>query len=122
MNSEMKSGKRRCFRAKFLLFIPVVAGVLLIKGGLIMLLWNFLVPDLFHGPLITYPQALAVMVLAKLLVGFGFGGRGHHGGFGKFRRMRERFENSEMEKNIHAGMTDEERQKLREELRKRWDR
>lgn len=38
---------------------------------LFMLLWNMLIPDLFNGPVLNFFQALGLMVLAKILFGFG---------------------------------------------------
>ncbi len=85
---------------------------LFVKAGLVMLLWNYLVPDLFHGPVVVYPQALGLMILAKLLVGFhGFGrhrgpwGQHHCHGHGRGHwRMH---------------MSREEREKFRQEFRRR---
>ncbi len=45
-------------------------------GFITMSLWNALIPDLFHGPMLTYWQALGFLVLAKIFFG-GFHG-GHH--------------------------------------------
>ena len=43
----------------------------------IMHLWNWLIPTLFKGPVITYWQTLGLIVLSKIfLSGFGHGG-GH---------------------------------------------
>ncbi|HZK97367.1 MAG TPA: hypothetical protein VFC67_24405 [Prolixibacteraceae bacterium] len=43
-----------------------------------MLLWNWLVPLLFHGPVVTYWQAAGLIVLSKIIFsGFGHGGGGH---------------------------------------------
>ncbi|MEP7233963.1 MAG: hypothetical protein ABI778_01585 [Ignavibacteriota bacterium] len=45
-------------------------------GFISMSLWNALVPELFHGPVITYWQALGLLLLGKIFFG-GFHG-GHH--------------------------------------------
>ncbi len=34
-----------------------------------MLLWNALIPDLFHGPMLSYWQAVGLVVLSRVLVG-----------------------------------------------------
>lgn len=49
----------------------VVLGVACVTalGFVVMLLWNWLVPELFHGPVITFWQALGLFILAKLLFG-----------------------------------------------------
>lgn len=43
--------------------------VALIIGLPVMLLWNWLVPDLFAGPTITFWQAVGIAVLGSLLTG-----------------------------------------------------
>ncbi|WP_160711529.1 hypothetical protein [Chitinophaga solisilvae] len=71
-------------------------------------LWNWLIPELFHGPVITYWQALGLLVLGKLL----FGWNGHRGGgWGKRRQWDERL------KERMAGMTPEQRERMKEHLR-----
>src|SRR5512147_1153246 len=65
----------------------VVLGVIgaalfaLVFGWLVMILWNWLMPAIFHLGLITYWQAFGIVVLAKLIFG-GVGG-GRHGGRGR---------------------------------------
>ena len=40
----------------------------------VMLLWNWLVPELFSGPVLTYWQTLGILVLSKILLsGLGHG-------------------------------------------------
>jgi hypothetical protein len=81
----------------------------------VMQLWNWLMPDLFHLTTITFCQALGILVLSRILFGsFKFGkgrccgGHGHHGGGGWFKnKMRKRFEGK------LANMTPEEREQFR---------
>lgn len=68
-------------------------------------LWNWLMPALFGWHLITFWQALGLLILSKILFG-GFRGRPGGGGYWQ-RRMFERWEK----------MTPEEREKFREGLR-----
>jgi hypothetical protein len=50
-----------------------------ILAAISMLLWNALVPDIFHGPEITYWQSLGLLVLVRVLTGsFGGGGWRKH--------------------------------------------
>jgi hypothetical protein len=99
MNTNEEGNCRR----RFWKFPVIVLAVILIKSGLVMVLWNALIPDLFHGPLLNYLQALEMTVLVKLLTGFG----GRHWG-GHHRHW----------KKWHS-LSPEEREKLREEYRKR---
>ncbi len=68
-------------------------------------LWNWLMPGLFGWHLITFWQALGILILSKILFG-GFRGRPGWGGHWR-GRMIERWEK----------MTPEEREKFREGLR-----
>ena len=74
---------------------------------LIMSLWNWLMPALFGLRLITFWQAVGILVLSKILFG-GFRPRFGPGMHWR-RRMMARWER----------MTQEERQKFREGLRGR---
>src|SRR5437016_6431689 len=53
-------------------FMFIVAAFVL--GFFTMLFWNALVPGIFHGPELSYWQAVGLLVLARLLTG-----GGHHG-------------------------------------------
>jgi hypothetical protein len=50
----------------------------LVFGWLVMILWNWLMPVIFHLGLITYWQAFGIVILSKLIFGAGTGVR--HGG------------------------------------------
>ena len=78
---------------------------------IVMSLWNWLVPSVVGWKTIDFWQAMGLLILARLLVGFrmGFGGwhRHYHGHWRQ--RMAERWER----------MTPEEREKFREGMRRR---
>lgn len=48
-------------------------------GGVVMLLWNAILPDLTGWSMITFPKALGLLVLCRILFG-GFHGKHCHGG------------------------------------------
>lgn len=79
----------------------------------VMSLWNWLVPDLFHGPLITFTQALGLLVLSKIL--FGSFHKGCHERGWKHRRQ---YWKEKMEARM-ANMTFEEKEKFRAQMRAR---
>ena len=56
--------------AKFIAIAVVMFGIF---GFATMLLWNALVPDLFRGPLLTFWQAIGLLVLSHILF-HSFGG------------------------------------------------
>src|SRR5260370_25017640 len=74
-----------------LIFIAPLAilGIFLfiaIGGELVMQLWNWLLPPLFGWRLLTFWQALGILVLCRIL----FGGLGSHGsGRSNFRRRMD---------------------------------
>lgn len=60
--------------AKYIpLFIILFFVAVTVFGYVVMGLWNWLIPTLFGGPIITFWQAMGILVLAKIL----FGGFGH---------------------------------------------
>lgn len=91
----------------------VVLGTLamLVFVWVTMSLWNWLVPDLFNGPAISFWQALGLLVLSKILFS-GFGGKrgGHHGGMHWRHYYRDKL----------AGMTPDERERFKARVREKW--
>ena len=47
-------------------------------GFITMQLWNWLIPTLFSGPVITYWQAIGLLVLSKILFSGGHSSKRHH--------------------------------------------
>jgi hypothetical protein len=94
---------------KFFLFGVLFVALFGFFTYVVMRLWNWLMPTLFGLHLITFWQALGVLILSKILFG------GFRGGPRRFRdrtwrrRMFERWEQ----------MTPEEREKFRERMRSR---
>ena len=88
------------FAAFAVLFIPVF-------GFVVMRLWNWLMPGLFGWHLISFWQAVGLLVLTRILFG---GFRGRPGRYGYRRsRMFERWER----------MTPAERDQFRQGMRSR---
>jgi len=54
---------------KLLVLLPIGILAITIFGLGVMSLWNWLVPALFGGKLITFWQALGMLVLSRILVG-----------------------------------------------------
>lgn len=64
---------------KHLVFIPLFCiAFIAVFGGCVMLLWNWLMPELFGLPALSFLQAAGLFLLCKILFG-GFGGGHHHG-------------------------------------------
>jgi hypothetical protein len=73
----------------------------LIFGWFVMILWNWLMPAIFHLGTINFWQAFGIIILAKLIFGGnGFGDRHGHGGKHgpwKHRRPEEHSEEKKVE-------------------------
>lgn len=109
---------RRFNGRKFLMIIPIAIIAILAFGAIVMGLWNTVLVAVVSGvKVITFTQALGILVLSKILFG-GFKGRGGwRGGGGMWSPdMREKWTN----------MTPEEREKFKAEWRNkcghRWGR
>ena len=104
----MNPRKKRLFWIAPLALVGMAVFVFL-GGEIVKLLWNWMLPGLFGWPALTFWQALALLVLCRILFG-GLGWRGMGGGrYGLRERMRERFEL----------LTPEERERFRQRMRER---
>lgn len=92
---------------KVLKFLVIAALIATVLSFVVMSLWNWLTPALFGWHLITFWQALGILVLSKILFG-GFRGRPGPPMYWR-QRMMERW----------AQMTPEEREKFRQSMRGR---
>jgi hypothetical protein len=90
------------FKVRFLRKIVFVLAAVAVLGGLVMALWNAIVPDLFTGARsIDYLHALGLLVLSRILFG---GFRGYGGWHGGHRHWRHR--------GPWSAMTPEERERF----------
>ncbi len=93
--------------------IGKILGILVVAslglGYAVMELWNALIPDLFGGPVVTFWQAVGLLILSHILLrGWGrmyYGKRGSN--------WRKRFEEK------LAAMTPEEQEKFKQEWKER---
>lgn len=97
------------FFIRFILLIPIAALAM-------MLLWNWLAPDLFSLSTISFWQAAGILILLRLLIGprFGFPFFRPYGYYGPYKKgifWRKKF--YEKWKN----MSDEEKEKFKEHYR-----
>lgn len=89
-------------RAPF--FILIASAGVIAFVIVVLLLWNALMPVIFHLPEITFWQALGLLVLSKILFG------GFRGGPGPWRNKA---------RHKWMDMTPEEREKFKEEWGRR---
>lgn len=103
MKMNCASDQAGCTAKCIKIAVMVVVGIAAL-GWVVMLLWNWLMPNLFIGARpVDYWQAMGILLLSKIL----FGGHGH-GHYWKARR--EHWE----------GMTPEEREQLKDHFKSRW--
>lgn len=99
-------------------FIVLFIAAILLFGGVVMALWNAILPAVLGVKAITFLQTLGILVLSKIL----FGGFGRRGGWQGGRRHQWR--NNMKEK--WSKMTSEERERFKAEwsnrCRGRWGR
>ena len=100
----MNNHKRK--KALLFLLFPVI---LFAVTGIVMWLWNLLLPEILGVKAISFWQAMGILVLSKILFG---GFRGKCGGFGNFREKH-------MMRKMQ-GMTEEEQEKFREKMKEKF--
>lgn len=83
----------------------------LVLGAVVMLLWNWLVPDIFSGPRISYVQAFGLLVLSRILFG---GWRNGRRGYNPREEWKRRWH-----KKL-ASMSEADRERFKSRLREKW--
>ena len=99
--------KRGLWVLKFLVF-GVAALALL--GLVTQALWNWLVPELFSGPHITFWQTLGLILLSKILFWSFSKGGGHKWGGHRGYYWAEKWK----------GMSAEDREKFKQKMKDKW--
>lgn len=106
----MKNMRRHYYRpgkTRKIIGIIILAMIgVVVFGSIVMLLWNNLMPAIFHLPVITFWQALGLLILTKILFS-GFRGGGPRGRWKE--RLNDRWKN----------MTPEERERFKQEWGRR---
>ena len=94
---------------KVLMVLTMVIVALLVFGLIVMSLWNAILPDVLGVKAISFVQALGILLLSKILFGFGGGGfRRGPGGLWR-QQMKEKW----------STMSEEEREKFKAEWKHR---
>jgi hypothetical protein len=85
-----------------------VLGVAAVFGFtfVVMWLWNWLVPEVFNGPILSYWQTLGLLVLSKILFSGmgGGGGKGEKSRHARKHRCEDDFPKSRWRKKYEARM------------------
>lgn len=108
MNGDFPN-RRGYRRGGKMFFLPLLILCLFVLSFVVRFLWNAILPEVLGAKPLNFWQAMGLLVLCKILFGnFGFR-RGGEGG----RRFKEKFQER------FGNMSDEERNRLREEWKKR---
>ena len=97
---------------KIAAFVLLAITGIFVVGFVTMLLWNWLVPVLFNGPVVTIWQALGLLLLSKLLF-WGFGKGGHH------HDRKRAFWRAQWRQKF-ASMSPEEREQVKQKMKEKW--
>jgi hypothetical protein len=85
----------------------------LILGFVTLLLWNWLVPSLFKGPVINYWESLGLLALSKILFwGFHKKSPMHHHGPNPY--WKQRFQEK------LSSLPQEEREAFKQKMKEKW--
>ena len=90
------------YGAKYAFWFLVMIAIF---AAMVMLLWNWLVPQLFGGKMINYWQAVGLLILARILTGMG-------------RASTQHFK-QKIRHGWHS-MPDDEKERLRQKFKDRW--
>ena len=72
---------KKVFRFRFFLAIVMFIAMIAVFSVAVMFLWNFLIPEIFGLTVLSYWQAVGLVVLARIL--FGGLGPGYLGALGR---------------------------------------
>ncbi len=97
--------------AKTFKIVVLIVFITAILGTAVMWLWNWLMPDLFNLPAISFTQALGLTILSRILTG------GFRWGVGS--SSKEQLAQKMQLWDKWSNMTPEERQKWRDDWRNR---
>ena len=112
------SRKYRHRRHKGFFFFPLIALVfLLFMGGVVMWLWNAILPDLVSVSSITYWQAVGLLLLCRIL----FGNFRKPGPFGPSGKGSPTYSKRHYWKEKWKQMSPEEREEMKAKWKKWWD-
>lgn len=81
-------------------------------GWITMILWNWLVPELFNGPIISYWQAMGLLLLSKILT-WGFS-KGYHYRRDNTPYWKKRFTDK------FASLEPSEREAFKQKMKEKW--
>lgn len=106
----MNSLHQNHWKKRRFIFIPLILAAIFGFSALVMLLWNAIIPDVFHWSSISIWQAMGLLVLSRILFG------GFH-----FRKpgWRKRGMDHPAFREKFMGMNEEEKAEFKEEWRRR---
>ena len=98
---------------RFLAFVALGIAAVFLFGMITKLLWNWLIPVLFNGPVISLWQALGLLVLSRILF-WGFGGKRHWHHNPSEGHWKNKFYAK------FSSLSPEEREALKQKMKEKW--
>jgi hypothetical protein len=95
---------------KILMWVALGALFIALIGLVTMSLWNWLMPMIFGLPELTLLQTYGLLLLAKILFGFGGKGGGNKRNWQWKQRMYNKFQH----------MSPEDRERFKERMKEKW--
>jgi len=108
----MDTTKQYFCRTRFCIITPLVIGGIFSVSAIVMLLWNWIIPEISPLSSITYWQAMGLFILSRILFG-GFRFRRHH------QAVNRHFSNHAQFRDKLMDMNDEERQQFKNQWKQR---
>lgn len=99
---------------KGLMMLMMIILIMAVMGGIVMFLWNAIIPDVTGFKPLTFWQAVGLLALFKILFG-GFGGNRN-----RWNKKKRRVKNRWREKWMN--LSDEEREQAKEKWKNYCDR
>ena len=95
--------------------VILMAGLAFLFGFIVMLLWNWLMPEIFGLTTITYWQAWGLVILSHILFKLGSGSHDHDHDEKSFKKEFKKEFEKECEKELKEKMEKDYEKKLKEE-------
>lgn len=75
---KMRGKSPALIAGMIVLGVVAIAGLAILFGFVVMWLWNWLMPEIFGLPFLSYWQAVGLFILLKILIGGCGSGKGNH--------------------------------------------
>ncbi len=107
------------YKGRFIFFPLAFCCFLAIASYVVMQLWNNILPEVIHVESVSFWQAMGILILCKILFGFGKGGGPDRFKQKMWERRMGRVSPDDKKFDWANCLTDEQREKLRRKMEER---